>query len=233
MNRKDIDCNVIIDLLPLYKEEICSEATRELVEEHLRSCEDCRQLCENMTLPEPEKKAVPDEAETFKKVGKKVKRGKFYRRALILIFAVFAALNVAWLKLKFFPYKEFSADMGEYNGDCYQVCEGGYYYNVVEPHYLSFFDGKLYIWKEIAGKEGNVSVLTVIPRVTGDTKYAVAIKTDSEYMEIPVTDSIEFDPSGYKVHDNDEHAKQVLNDNREEIEELMEAAQKKWGEYLK
>ena len=44
MNRKDIDCNVIIDLLPLYKEEICSEATRELVEEHLRSCEDCR-LC--------------------------------------------------------------------------------------------------------------------------------------------------------------------------------------------
>ena len=54
MNRKDIDCNVIIDLLPLYKEEICSEATRELVEEHRRSCEYCRQLCENMTLPEPE-----------------------------------------------------------------------------------------------------------------------------------------------------------------------------------
>ena len=207
MNRKDIDYNVIIDLLPLYKEEICSEATRELVEEHLRSCEDCRQLCENMTLPEPEKKAVPDEAETFKKVGKKVKRGKLYRRALILIFAVFAALNVAWLKLKFFPYKEFSADMDEYNGDLYQVYEGGYYYNVIEPHYLSFFDGKLYIWKEIAGKEENVSVLTVIPRVTGDTKYAVTIKTNSEYMEIPVTDSIEFDPSGYKFHDNDEHAK--------------------------
>ena len=167
MNRKDIDCNVIIDLLPLYKEEICSEATRELVEEHLRSCEDCRQLCENMTLPEPEKKAVPDEAETFKKVGKKVKRGKFYRRALIFIFAVFAALNVAWLKLKFFPYKEFSADMGEYNGDCYQVCEGGYYYNVIEPHYLSFFDGKLYIWKEMAGKEEVLTAKFFI----GDTQY--------------------------------------------------------------
>lgn len=233
MSKDMVPCNVIVDLLPLYKEDICSEETKELVEEHLRSCEECRQLCDEATIPKPEKKAVPDEAETFKKIGKKVKKGKFYRRALIFIFAVFAALNVAWLKLKFFPYKDFSADMGEYNGDVYQVYEGGYYYNVIEPHYLSFFEGKLYIWKEVAGKEENVSVLTVIPRVTGDTKYAVAIKTNSEYIEIPVTDSIEFDPSGYKVRDNDEHAKQLLNDNREEIEELMKAAQKKWGKYLK
>ena len=44
MNRKDIDCNVIIDLLPLYKEEICSEETKELVEEHLSGCDSCRKL---------------------------------------------------------------------------------------------------------------------------------------------------------------------------------------------
>ncbi len=231
--KNNLPCNVIVDLLPLYKEGICSDETNELVEEHLRSCEDCRQLCENMTIPKPVKKTVPDEAETFKKVGKKLKRGKIYRRMLIFLFAAFAAVNTAWLKLKFFPFKEFSNDMAEYNGDLYQTHEGSYYYNVTAPHYLSFFDGKLYIWKESEGKERHVSELTVIPRVTGDTKYAVTIKTDSEYMEIPITDSLEFDPSGYKVRDNDEHAKQMLNENREEIEELMRAAQEKWGGYLK
>ena len=30
--KNTIDCNVIVDLLPLYKEEICSEETKILVE---------------------------------------------------------------------------------------------------------------------------------------------------------------------------------------------------------
>ncbi|WP_303788863.1 hypothetical protein [Ruminococcus flavefaciens] len=50
---------------------------------------------------------------------------------------------------------------------------------------------------------------------------------------IPITGSLEFDPTGYKVHDNDEKARQLIEENRDEIEELMKAAQDKWGEYLK
>lgn len=234
MNKNCIPCNVIVDLLPIYKEDICSDETRELVEEHLRSCEDCRQLCENMTVPQTEKKVVPNEAVTFKKVEKKLKRGKIYRRILIFLFAAFAAVNVAWLKLKFFPYKDYIADMAEYNnGEFYQTLEGGFYYNVIEPHYLSFFDGKLYIWKEASNKERKVSELTVIPRVTGDTKYAVTVRTETEVNSIPITESLEFDPSGYKVHDNDEKLKRLIKENHDEIEELMQAAQDKWGEYLK
>ena len=49
---------------------------------------------------------------------------------------------------------------------------------------------------------------------------------------IGITEKLEFDASGYKVHSNDEKMKQLINDNRGEIEELMNAAQKKWGEYL-
>ena len=94
MSKNDIPCNVIVDLLPLYKENICSGETKKLVEEHLRSCEECRQLCEQLNVPHNENKNMPDEAETFKKVGKKLKRGRIYRRVLIFLFAAFSVVNV-------------------------------------------------------------------------------------------------------------------------------------------
>ena len=36
-----ISCNIIRDLLPLYAEDLASEDTRLLVEEHLCDCETC------------------------------------------------------------------------------------------------------------------------------------------------------------------------------------------------
>lgn len=49
-------CNVIKDLLPLYADEVCSEDSREMVEEHIASCKDCKQelddYCYNTGLPE-------------------------------------------------------------------------------------------------------------------------------------------------------------------------------------
>ena len=49
-------CNIIRDLLPLYADEVCSEDSKEMVQEHIASCEDCRQELEdyryNTGLPE-------------------------------------------------------------------------------------------------------------------------------------------------------------------------------------
>ena len=42
------DCEVIKDLLPLYHDEICSENTKTIVEEHLQECESCRKLNEEI-----------------------------------------------------------------------------------------------------------------------------------------------------------------------------------------
>lgn len=39
-----MNCDIIKDLIPSYMDEICSEATRECVEEHLKSCDKCRQI---------------------------------------------------------------------------------------------------------------------------------------------------------------------------------------------
>ena len=49
-----ISCNVIQDIMPLYVDEIVSEDTKKLVEEHLKECEDCRKgnynLCKNIRM---------------------------------------------------------------------------------------------------------------------------------------------------------------------------------------
>ena len=46
--KNKINCNVIGDLLPLYVDEVLSSDSRELVEEHLSSCESCRESAEKM-----------------------------------------------------------------------------------------------------------------------------------------------------------------------------------------
>lgn len=46
MNR--ISCDVVQDLLPLYYDDICSETSKGLVEEHLADCADCRSSLEQL-----------------------------------------------------------------------------------------------------------------------------------------------------------------------------------------
>ena len=48
-----ISCDVVKDLLPLYKDEVCSEKSKELIENHLTECEDCRRYLDalNSELP--------------------------------------------------------------------------------------------------------------------------------------------------------------------------------------
>lgn len=43
-----LSCEVIRDLLPLYHDQVCSEASCQVVEEHLKSCEACQQQLEQI-----------------------------------------------------------------------------------------------------------------------------------------------------------------------------------------
>ena len=50
-----LSCQIIEDLLPLYEDNVCSAQSRAAVEEHLQSCEKCKQLYEGVkTIPVPE-----------------------------------------------------------------------------------------------------------------------------------------------------------------------------------
>lgn len=50
-----MDCNVIRDLLPLYTDDLLSLESRRLLEEHCKTCPDCRRLLDQLRIPlEPE-----------------------------------------------------------------------------------------------------------------------------------------------------------------------------------
>lgn len=58
------NCEVIMDLLPLYHDGVCSEGSRRLVEEHLKECERCSQALEEI------KKELSAPNTTLKDAGK-------------------------------------------------------------------------------------------------------------------------------------------------------------------
>ena len=51
---KKNDCNVIRDLMPLVLDRVASDESREMVETHIRSCEDCRKQYDEMKADMPE-----------------------------------------------------------------------------------------------------------------------------------------------------------------------------------
>lgn len=48
-NRKDNQkCKIVQDLLPLYEDQVCSDASKAMVAAHLAECSDCRQIAESL-----------------------------------------------------------------------------------------------------------------------------------------------------------------------------------------
>lgn len=68
-------CNIIKDLLPSYIDDICSEDTAKLVEEHIQNCEECKICLNRMQQQTAYVQQKPIEIEKaitpFKKINKK------------------------------------------------------------------------------------------------------------------------------------------------------------------
>lgn len=43
-----MNCNIVKDLIPLYIDGCCSEESEKVVEDHIRECDDCKKLLEDM-----------------------------------------------------------------------------------------------------------------------------------------------------------------------------------------
>jgi hypothetical protein len=84
-----ISCNIIRDLLPLYAEDLASQDTKELVDAHLCSCEDCTNVLNSMRKSPP----IPAEgsAESLNLVKKTIRR----RRILSVMAAVMTVITIA------------------------------------------------------------------------------------------------------------------------------------------
>lgn len=81
-----LNCNVIRDLLPLYADRICSDESRELVEEHLAECGDCSALLGQMHSTEIETRLRVETGDVLRR------QASFFKRKSALIGAVIAGI---------------------------------------------------------------------------------------------------------------------------------------------
>lgn len=92
-----LDCEIVKDLLPLYKDGAVSDKTAESIEEHFLTCTACKSEFEAFSEELPEIGETPDTAKHFKKLMKKQK----IKRIISIIIAFITAFAVSFAGYKF------------------------------------------------------------------------------------------------------------------------------------
>ena len=83
------NCDLISDLMPLYKDDICSEATKKIVEEHLGECPSCRKMFADMSDVTIDEKIAREKDEVISSQARFFKRKSALAGSIIaLIFAI-------------------------------------------------------------------------------------------------------------------------------------------------
>lgn len=142
-----VSCNVIKDIMPLYVEDMVSNDTRILVEDHLNGCEDCKNQLEKMKTPEN----IPVDVNTggIKNIKVKLFREKF--KAVVFWVMITVILSIAAVNYltqpQYTPYSkevialntaedgrvfmDFSDEVAGYNIEKYLYEDGkGYVYHI-------------------------------------------------------------------------------------------------------
>ena len=111
---KDIKCSVIQDLLPLYVDEVVSDDTKSLVNEHLLSCDNCKNELEQMkgTLYVP----IENKTTLFSQFKKRWNRKKW-----LLIFS--SILTTTLLGFAIFSFIFYYAKPIPYTADLFELEE--------------------------------------------------------------------------------------------------------------
>ena len=83
------NCDLISDLLPLYKDDICSPSSKKIVEEHLEECPACKKLFSDMSDVTIDEEIVKERNEVIKTQAKSFKRKSAFAGSIIgLIFSI-------------------------------------------------------------------------------------------------------------------------------------------------
>lgn len=95
---KDISCDVIRDLIPLYIDDICSEQSKRLIEDHIDDCENCRKAleCARTNISSDQSEITPDEQVGPENPFVKVKRKHRICVAVAIVVTIFI-MTVFWL----------------------------------------------------------------------------------------------------------------------------------------
>lgn len=114
------DCKIVQDLLPNYIDKLTSEETNTYIEEHVKTCKDCKKVLDNMQkdIQLQEKKLEKKKVEYIKKYNRRLKALKISLLSiiciLIVLFVVFPGRNmviIASLKDKVEVFNQKSNNM--------------------------------------------------------------------------------------------------------------------------
>ena len=68
------ECEIVRDILPLYVDDACSDASREIIEEHLKECPDCTAYLEQIRSTEAEDGLKEERTQVIENQVKRFKR---------------------------------------------------------------------------------------------------------------------------------------------------------------
>lgn len=121
------ECGIIKDLLPLYAENIASPETVEFIEEHLKTCEECRKEYEQMKESKAiEPKAIQADAVTapLLKLRRKmrVKRIQTVAVTAMIVIALLVSTLAVLTSHEYIPYSEELLSITENDDKSVNVC---------------------------------------------------------------------------------------------------------------
>ena len=87
-----IDCGIVQDLIPSYADKVCSESSKQCVEEHIKECKACQAYLEACLSVEFSGTALEEkQLDGLRKVKKKIKLQNMFSYGVLLVVILFAA----------------------------------------------------------------------------------------------------------------------------------------------
>lgn len=249
MNEK-IQCEIIRDLIPLYAEGLCSEASRELIEAHVAACGECRKLYEAFpTEPEPVI-TVPEEGTALRKVNRKLRQSRFTKAMAVVfagVLAAFAALNIVWYATQYRPYHALCDGWqrnGIGKGIQYTMQDADFRYTVKAPDYLCFGSGFLSVQTNgshpvcvdeegypVVEMEDYVAIMFIWLDADG-THYGVDIQRGDTGYQMYIDQNLHLVPFAEQTEAEKTEYESMITAHHDEIAALMQAAQRMWGDKI-
>lgn len=110
-----IPCNIIRDLMVLYEDNVCSEESRQMVEEHIAECEECRELYQTARAKLPDislsgdgkngRDGADELREIARRACKKLERKITYRHILAVAITLFVIVIASTVWTEWLQYQ--------------------------------------------------------------------------------------------------------------------------------
>ncbi len=236
-------CKIIEDLLPLYHDGVCSEESREMVDSHLAQCENCRKTLEQIDGELLSPAAKDTDINLLKSITKQFILSK--RKALIkgvvitlsLILAIFLYNTILWYVQEYSYYAPFTEGLTQIPPDptpgtvrFYQKWDDAYTYSVKLPDFLSR-NGDARILKN--DKDSAQVFEAGIGRKDRTTYYFlvnILREETKEHHAFYIDCDLNLYQWKYRYKSDSEIAQiqAELDEHREEIQEMVNAAKAVW-----